>query len=162
MTDATNPEQPTPPPAPPYAGASYPPPAAPAPYSPPAYPTSDHGQSAAGYGQPPAGYGQPAGYGAAYGYGPVAPTNALSIISLVAAITGLTFFPFIGSIVGIVTGHMSLKQLRTSGEKGRGMALAGTIIGYVSLGLVVLGVILFFTWFALVAGTMSTNPTIGS
>lgn len=159
MTDAVNPEQPTPPPAPPAAGASYPPPAEPPQYAPPAYPTAGYGQS--GYAQP-VGYGQPGGYGAGYGYGPVAPTNVLSIISLIASIAGLSFIPFIGSVVGVITGHMSLKQLRTSGEKGRGMALAGTIIGWVGLGLCILGVILFFAWFALVAGSVATTTSTWS
>ncbi|WP_262927891.1 DUF4190 domain-containing protein [Microbacterium sp. NIBRBAC000506063] len=52
--------------------------------------------------------------------------------------------PFIGSIVAIITGHMSLGKLKTSGEQGRGMALAGLIMGYVGIAFAVLGVLLFF------------------
>ena len=45
-------------------------------------------------------------------------------------------------------GHISLNQLKTNGENGRGMALAGTIVGYVGLALWILGTILFFAFFA--------------
>ena len=46
---------------------------------------------------------------------------------------------------------MALNQLKTSGEQGRGMALAGTIVGWVGLGLTILGIIaaiVFFSFFA--------------
>ncbi|MEW1833446.1 DUF4190 domain-containing protein [Microbacterium sp. NPDC079995] len=145
MTDATNtPPQPSDvPPAPPAPSDAYPP--AP-PYSPPsAQAQPAFGEQQPGYPQPYAQpsygqqYGQPA-YGqqpygqAAYGYAPARPNNVLAIISLVASIAGLTLVPFIGSIAGVITGHMSLKQLKTSGENGRGMALAGTIIGWIGSG----------------------------
>lgn len=73
---------------------------------------------------------QPAGY-------PVAaaqkPTNTLAIVAL---ILGIVFAP-----AGIVTGHMALSKIKRTGEGGRGLALAGTIIGYVSTGLAVLSLI---------------------
>ncbi len=120
-----------PPPAPGY-GA---PPAAPAYGTPPPY-----GAPA----QAPA-YGAAPGYG--YGYGAPAKTDTLSIVSLVSGILGLTFLPFLGSIVAVITGHMSLNRLKTSGEQGRGLALGGTITGWVGLGLCMLlavGIIFFF------------------
>jgi len=55
--------------------------------------------------------------------------------------------PIIGSLGGAIMGHISLNQLKTSGEKGRGMALAGVIIGWVSLGLGIMLLILFFALF---------------
>jgi hypothetical protein len=48
-------------------------------------------------------------------------TNALAILSLVAA--------FVASIVGVVIGVIALGQIRTSGESGRGLAIAAIIIG---------------------------------
>jgi uncharacterized membrane protein YjfL (UPF0719 family) len=66
---------------------------------------------------------------------PAAPWNVLAIVSLVASIVGF-------SIVGIVTGHLSLGQIKRTGEQGHGLALAGTIIGYVTAGIVVLVAIL--------------------
>lgn len=52
-----------------------------------------------------------------------APFNTLAIVSFIS-----TWFL---SLVGIITGHIALAQIRKSGERGRGLALAGTIIGYV-------------------------------
>ncbi len=66
-------------------------------------------------------------------------TNVLAIVSLVTSIIGL-------SIVGIITGHMSLSQIKTRGEAGHGLALAGLIIGYVgALGWVIMWIIIFAT-----------------
>ena len=50
-------------------------------------------------------------------------TNALAIASLVCA--------FLFAPLGIVFGHLSLSQIRRSGEDGRGLAIAGLVIGYV-------------------------------
>ncbi|WP_314148264.1 DUF4190 domain-containing protein [uncultured Leifsonia sp.] len=78
---------------------------------------------------PPQGYaGQP--YPAPYGYAQAPRTNTLAIVSLVSA--------FVVSIVAVITGHIALAQIRRTGEAGRGMALAGLIIGYVGVGFTVL------------------------
>ena len=61
---------------------------------------------------------------------PQPPTNTLAIISLV---TSLVFAP-----AGIVTGHIALSQIKKSGESGRGLAIAGVIIGWVQVGFAVL------------------------
>lgn len=52
-------------------------------------------------------------------------TNTLAILSLVFA---LVFWP-----LGIVFGHLALHQIRRTQEAGRGLALAGLVIGYVFL-----------------------------
>ncbi len=125
-------------PAAPAYGTAYgtPAPEAPA-YGAPAYgqpTTSTYGQPA--YGTPNAGYG--------YGGGYIAParTNVLAIISLVASLVGFVLIlPVVGSIAGVIMGHISLKQIKDRGERGRGMALAGVIIGYVTLLFVILFVI---------------------
>ena len=60
--------------------------------------------------------------------------NTLSVVSLASAVTGF------GAVAGVVTGHVALAQLRRSGEKGRGLALAGLITGYVGIaGFVLMG-----------------------
>ena len=64
-------------------------------------------------------------------------TNTLAIVSLVSSIVGM-FSLGLGYIAGVVTGHIALGQIKRSGEQGRGMALAGLIIGYVGIGLSVL------------------------
>ena len=58
-------------------------------------------------------------------------TNNLAVASLVLSIIGLCCG--IGSIVGIVLGFVARSQIKTSGQSGDGMALAGIIIGFVTL-----------------------------
>jgi len=76
-------------------------------------------------------------------------TNTLAVVSLVTAIIApFAHFTGIGgvtlTIVSIVTGHMARRQIRQTGERGDGFALAGLIISYVHLALSVLVVIFFF------------------
>jgi hypothetical protein len=145
--DAGAPDAPTPPPAP---GEPVAPPygAPPQPYGTPAQPYGAAPQQP--YGAPQQPYGAAPQYSAAPGYSgyPAGPKyNAMAIVSFVSSLVGLFIIPVVGQIVGIITGHISLSQLKTSGENGRGLALAGTIIGWVSLGLAVVGIILFFAVF---------------
>jgi len=66
-------------------------------------------------------------YGQAY---PVAPrTNGMAIGALVGSIAGASLCG-IGAIIGTVLGHIALRQIKQSGEQGRGMAIAGIVIGY--------------------------------
>ena len=53
--------------------------------------------------------------------------NTLSVVSLATAVTGF------GAVAGVITGHFSLAQIRRTGQKGRGLALAGLITGYVGI-----------------------------
>ena len=79
-------------------------------------------------------------------------TNALAIASLVCA---LLFAP-----LGIVFGHLSLSQIRRSGEDGRGLALAGLVIGYVVTIAAIVAMVagtLLFAWAARVVRE-STDP----
>jgi hypothetical protein len=68
------------------------------------------------------------------------PTNSLAIVSLVAGIACWVVAPFVGGVVAVVTGHMARSQIRRTGEAGDSMALAGLILGYVHLVVVVLAV----------------------
>ena len=65
---------------------------------------------------------------------PTGPKNStLAIISLIGGITGFTILPMLGSIVAIITGHMAQSEIKKSGGMltGKGMAIAGLIMGYV-------------------------------
>lgn len=82
------------------------------------------------YGPPPQ-YGPPQGYGpAAYYHQPPPPTNMLAILSMVFAVV---FAP-----AGLILGLIARNQIEESGEDGRGLALAGTIVGAVITGFWVL------------------------
>ena len=147
------------------AAPAYDAPSAPA-YDAPAAPAYGAPSAPPAYGMPaaPPAYGTPAApaYGApAYGaptpgYGAEVRTNVLAIISLVASVAGfLMILPLIGPIAGVVTGHISLAQIKRTGEKGRGLALAGTIVGWVSIAIAVVLIIILSIAFAIAVNTSS-------
>jgi hypothetical protein len=129
VTDPNLPEQPANP-VPPVPPAS-------APAAPPAYganaPAPAYGESAPAYGQP--------------GTAP-AKTNVLAIVSLVSA--------FFVSLAAIITGHIALNQIKKTGEQGRGLAIAGLIIGYIGL---VVGIIVVIFWIIALT-TFASNPEL--
>lgn len=89
------------------------------------------------FGAPPA-YGAPAGYG--YGYAaPSAGTNGLAIASLVL---GIIWIYWIGSILAVIFGHIALSQIKKKGQEGKGLAVAGLVLGY--LGVVTLVLLIVF------------------
>ncbi len=69
--------------------------------------------------------------------------STLAIISLVSGLAGW-LIPLVGGIVAIVTGHLARKEIRESHNTlgGEGMALAGLILGYIHVGIVILFFIL--------------------
>ncbi|MBH0053337.1 MULTISPECIES: DUF4190 domain-containing protein [unclassified Salinibacterium] len=71
---------------------------------------------------------EPTPYAAAPAGAAPAKWNVLSIISLVTSVFGL-------SLVGIILGHISLSQIKKTGEQGNVLAIIGLILGY--LGFVV-------------------------
>lgn len=66
-------------------------------------------------------------------YQPAPRTNGFAIASFVCSL-------FI-NILGIIFGHVALSQIKRTNEGGQGLAIAGLIIGYISLGIVILVVI---------------------
>ena len=74
-----------------------------------------------------------------YGYPGPRPTNGMAIASLVCA--------FLFAPLGIIFGHISLSQIKRTGEDGHGLAVAGLVISY----LITIGSII-----ALVAFTVLT------
>lgn len=73
---------------------------------------------------------------------PSLPNSSMAIVSLVAAILGFTFFPVVGSIVAVITGPMAKREIAESAGSlgGEGLAKAGTILGWVGIGLSVIGI----------------------
>ncbi|MFJ6651678.1 septum formation family protein [Microbacterium sp. NPDC091313] len=107
--------------APAYAGAV--PPAAPPAYGAPV---------------PPAGSPAP---GAAYIPPPVDYANRTNILSIFALILG-----FLVPLGGIIAGAVGLAQVKRTGEKGRGLAIAGIVVGSVMTVLSIVAVVLFFAF----------------
>lgn len=119
-----------------------------APPPPPPLPGGEFGQQPYGYGYgpgyPPDYYGYPPGHPP--GYPPPARTNGLAVASLVCA--------FLFAPLGIVFGHLSLSQIKKTGEEGRGLAVAGLILGYVITALTVLVVVVTLLLFMFVASSL--------
>lgn len=107
---------------------------------PPAYPGSS---TQGGYGQFPSypsqqyPYGQPGSYPTADGRPPM---NVLALVGFIMSLVGV-------SLVGIILGHVALPQIKRTGERGRGLAIAALVIGYLSIALSILGVILILKEF---------------
>ena len=71
------------------------------------------------------------------------PTSALAITSLVSGILGWTLLPFLGSIAAVICGHMARAEVRRDPNlDGDGMAVAGLVLGWVSIALGVLAILL--------------------
>ncbi|GAB20830.1 hypothetical protein GOEFS_132_00610 [Gordonia effusa NBRC 100432] len=81
--------------------------------------------------QPQAGYQQQPGYpppGSPYGQPPAGPesntTNGLAITALIFGIV-----PFCFGLLGVIFGIVGLNQIKSRGQKGRGLAIAGITCG---------------------------------
>lgn len=72
---------------------------------------------------------------------PVAKWNVLSIVSLV---TSILWF----SLVGIITGHIALSQIKKTGEQGNVLAIIGLVLGY--LGFLAFFILLFAVFVPLI------------
>lgn len=86
--------------------------------------------------------------------GPIQPassTNVLAIVSLISS--------FVVSIAAVITGHIALSQIRRTGENGRGLAIAGLVIGYagIAFGLIVTFFYGILIIFGLTAGAMDSD-----
>jgi hypothetical protein len=74
-------------------------------------------------------------------YGPPARrgTNGMAIASLVL---GILWLCFVGSILALIFGYVALRQIDERNEDGRGMAIAGIVLGWVGVGVLALYVVL--------------------
>jgi len=138
--DPKQPQQPNPA-YPPYVPPSYG--QVPPPYGQQPYPAQPNPQQPYGT-PPPYGTGYPSPYG---GYAPGYPgpqrRNGLAVASMWTSIGGIVTCGLAG-FVGLVLGIVALHQIRRDGTAGRGMAIAGIVVGAVFilffLGWVVAGV----------------------
>lgn len=65
---------------------------------------------------------------------------------------------FFVSVVAIVTGHIALSQIKRTGEKGRGLAIGGLIIGYAAL-VLTLAIIAAFIFAGIAATTLDQHSS---
>lgn len=70
--------------------------------------------------------------------------------SLASIILGFTW------IIGIICGHIAMKEIREKGEQGEAFAKTGLIVGYIFGGLAALGVIILIIATLMAVGAAST------
>jgi hypothetical protein len=124
----------------PYGQQPYPQPYGQQPYAQQPYGQQSYGQEPYGqqpYGQPyPQQYG-PNGYPMPYG-GPTR-TSGFAVASLVL---GLVWAFWIGSILAVVFGHLALNESKGDPRvSGKGLAIAGLVLGYGALALLLLAIV---------------------
>lgn len=129
--------------------------------TPPAPPSQSYSAPPApGYGAPAQGHHPPApGYGAPpAGYAPVAParTNPLAIAALATACGGVIIW-ILAPIAGAIMGHIALRQIKRTGENGRGMALAGVLVGWILGGLQLIGVVAYVIFIIIAFATVGAG-----
>jgi hypothetical protein len=95
---------------------------------------------AAPYGAAPYGAAPHPGYQSPYPPYPQAArsTNGLAIASMVL---GILWLYWLGSILALVFGYIALRQIKQRHQAGRGMAIAGTVLGWCGVAFLVLAVI---------------------
>lgn len=69
-------------------------------------------------------------------------TNGLAVASLVL---GILWLWWLGSVLALIFGYVGKNQIDRSGgqESGRGMAIAGIVLGWIGIGTLVLFIVLF-------------------
>lgn len=97
------------------------------------------------------------------------PSNGLAITSLVLGIIaivigvwsfipilglGAAFISFLPALIAVILGHMGLKRSTEIGA-GQGQAKTGMILGYITLGIIILTTV--FWIFAMAAGSASSS-----
>ncbi len=79
-------------------------------------------------------------------------TNTMALLSLIFGILGIiTFIVLIGylfAILAIIFGILGLSQIKSSGESGSGMAIAGIICGAIPILILIFVIILFAALFS--------------
>jgi uncharacterized membrane protein len=65
-------------------------------------------------------------------------TNGLAIASFVCSLLCI-------SLVGVILGHIAMSQMKKNPQDGRGLAIAGLVLGYIGLAVTVI-------WFVFVVG----------
>jgi hypothetical protein len=90
---------------------------------------------------------------------PILPTSSLATVSLIAGILGFTALPFLGSIVAVWTGYEARKETRAVPPKaaGDGMATAGIVMGWIGIGLGVVGICCVIAYFGFFATLVATS-----
>ena len=86
-------------------------------------------------------------------------TSGMAIASLVMGIAGWTLFPLVGSILAIVFGYAARRDIRSRPDEltGEGMAIAGLVLGWIMVGLSVIGLCIGAFAFCFLTGVFGST-----
>jgi hypothetical protein len=89
-----------------------------------------------------------------YQYPPyvAAPSQATNGMAIASMVLGILWLYWIGSVLALIFGYVALGQIRERGQSGRGMAIAGIVLGWVGVGVLLLVIIV-----AVAAGSDSSS-----
>jgi hypothetical protein len=65
-------------------------------------------------------------------------TNGLAVAALVL---GILWIYWIGSILAVIFGHVALAQISKRYQSGKGLAIAGLVLGWIGVGLLLFVII---------------------
>lgn len=84
-------------------------------------------------------------------------TSTLAVVSLVAGILGWTLLPLLGSLGAIITGHLARGEIRRSAGTidGSGFAIAGLVLGWGSVIVTIVGILLVVVFFGGLAALLA-------
>ena len=92
----------------------------------------------------------------------ILPTSGMAITALIFGIGGLTFLPLLGSLIAVILGPMARSDIRRRSDQvtGDGIALVGLVLGWIGIGLTILGALIFgaITVCALIGAFGATWP----
>jgi peptidyl-prolyl cis-trans isomerase B (cyclophilin B) len=91
------------------------------------------------------------GYPGYPGYPPPPPVRQTNAWAVAALVSSFVFAP-----MGIVAGHIALSQIKRTGDEGKGLAIAGLVIGYMLTAVMIVGLI-FCIWLFVVVDQSVRN-----
>ena len=77
-------------------------------------------------------------------------SRGVSLLAFASLICGIIWALGVGSVLAVILGHLALYRLRRTGHRGRWMAMAGLLLGY--LGIVI-------TFVLMLGGDISVRGT---
>jgi Domain of unknown function (DUF4190) len=83
-------------------------------------------------------------------------TSTKAIVSAIAGVLGWTLLPFLGSVTAIIAGHMARAEIRRNPDTitGDAWALAGLVLGWLSVVVTVLGIVVLLLFFGGLAAAL--------
>jgi hypothetical protein len=87
------------------------------------------------------------------------PTSTMAVISLIAGILGFIALPIVASIVALITGYAARNETRAipPTASGDGLATAGIVMGWIQVGLTVIGVCCTIAYFVFIVGAIAVG-----